>query len=330
MSERTKTIAAVVVSLVAVSVIAAGLLASPVAAPTAQDRVASLSAAIKCPFCNGESLADSGSGVAADYRALIAERVSDGATDDQIRAEFADKFGDSYILDTSTSGWSVALWVIPIIALVGGGIAIVLFRRSSRADEPRKESDGISGRAVAGSVVVGLAIVVIGVFAVTSLSSGTSDGLEGVAAAVVDGDGSVDLSEITNEQMEAVVAENPDVVGMRLALARRYFEEGNFEKALDHYFEVLDREQHPEALANVGWMTYLSDRPDVAVGYVEQALVHRPDYLAAKWFLSNIYVTLGRSSEAVPFLTEVAESDDAPTEVKDAALVLMQQIEATQ
>ena len=27
---------------------------------------------------------------------------------------------------------------------------------------------------------------------------------------------------------------------MRLALARRYFEEGSFDRALDHYFEVLE------------------------------------------------------------------------------------------
>ncbi|MGI9585880.1 MAG: cytochrome c-type biogenesis protein CcmH [Acidimicrobiia bacterium] len=327
MSERNKTISVIVISLVAISIIAAGLLSSPAAAPTAEDRVASLSAAIKCPFCNGESLADSGSGVAADYRALIAERVSDGATDDEIRAEFAARFGDSYILDTSTSGWSIALWVIPLVALVGGGIAVLLFRRSSAAEEPAEQTGGISGRAVAGSVVVGLSVVVIGIFAVTSLSSGTSEGAEGVVGAVVSGDGPVDLSTITNEQMEAVVAENPDVVGMRLALARRYFEEGTFDKALDHYFEVLDREQHPEALANVGWMTYLSDRPDIAVGYVEQALVRRPDYLAAKWFLSNIYVTLGRPLDAVPLLVDVAGSAETPADVKDAALQLMQQID---
>jgi cytochrome c-type biogenesis protein CcmH/NrfF len=328
MSDRTKTIAAVLISLVAVSVIAVGLLSSPASTPNAEERVAELSSAIKCPFCNGESLADSGSGVAADYRALIAERVAQGATDDEIRTEFANKFGDAYILDTSTSGWSLALWVIPVLALIGGGVAIVLLRRSSAKETPSEPREGISGRVVAGSVIVGIAVVAIGTFAVTSLSSGTSDGAEGVAGAVVDGTGPIDLSTITDEQMEAVIAENPDVVGMRLALARRYFEQGAFDRALDHYFEVLDREEHPEALANVGWMTYLSDRPDVAVGYVERALLHRPDYLAAKWFLSNIYVTLGRSGEAVPFLVEVAGADDAPSDIKEAALELISQLEA--
>ena len=101
--------------------------------------MAALSSAIRCPFCNGESLAESPSGVAGDYRALIAERVAAGASDDEIIQEFAENFGDSFILNTSTSAWSVALWVIPTIALVGGiGVVVVIGRRSkNRADANR-------------------------------------------------------------------------------------------------------------------------------------------------------------------------------------------------
>jgi tetratricopeptide (TPR) repeat protein len=181
-------------------------------------------------------------------------------------------------------------------------------------------------RALVGIGLVTVALVVIGVFAFRSLNTTSVVGADGIVADVVRGDGQVDLSTITNEEMEVVVAENPDIVPMRLALARRYFEDGEFDKALDHYFEVLDREQAPEALANVGWMTYLSGRPDIAAGYVEVALGIQPDYLAAKWFLGNIYVSLGRFDEALPLLTEVLASDDTPDEIKDSALELIEQI----
>jgi len=137
-SERTRSVLAVVVSVTAVGVIVFGLAAEPASAPTAEDRVAALSAAIRCPFCNGESLAVSQAGVAADYRALIAERVEDGATDDEIIDEFAAKFGDSFILDTSTTAWSIALWVVPFAALaVGIGVLIILKRGSSSREFAR-------------------------------------------------------------------------------------------------------------------------------------------------------------------------------------------------
>lgn len=182
----------------------------------------------------------------------------------------------------------------------------------------------VSMRTLIGSAVVGLAIIGLGVFAVLSLESGSS-GAEGVASDVLGG-GDVDLSEITNEQMEAVVADNPDVVGMRLALARRYFEEGSFDKALDHYFEVLERERNPEALANIGWMTHLSGRPDVALGYLEAALQRDPRYLPATWFLANVYVELDRIDDAVPLVEEISGRDDVPETIREQAALLLDQI----
>jgi len=196
---------------------------------------------------------------------------------------------------------------------------------ASMSQPDRKRLDP---RALVGIGLVAVALVVIGVFAVRSLNTPPIVGADGIVGDVVRGEGQVDLSAISNEEMEVVVAENPDIVAMRLALARRYFEVGDFDKALDHYFEVLDREQHPEALANVGWMTYLSGRPDIAAGYVEVALERQPDFLAAKWFLGNIYVSLDRFDEAEVFLIEVLASDDVPDEIKESALTLLEQIAA--
>ena len=184
----------------------------------------------------------------------------------------------------------------------------------------------ISGRVLAGAAVLGIAILGIGALAVTSLGSGSS-GVEGVASDAVQAEGAPDLSQVTNEQLEEVVAANPDVIGMRLALARRYFEEGTFDKALGHYFEVLDREQHPEALTNIGWMTYLSNRPDIALEYLDAALERRPDYLPAQWFKANVLVTLERGDEAVPLLVVLADAPDVPDDVKENALRLLGQIE---
>jgi cytochrome c-type biogenesis protein CcmH len=131
MSDRLKSTLAIAIGAFALVVMVVGLASTGSSDPTSEDRVAALSDSIKCPFCNGESLADSASGVAADYRALIAVRVAEGATDDEILDEFAANFGDSFILDTSTSGWSVVLWLAPVAMLAVGIIAIVALRRST-------------------------------------------------------------------------------------------------------------------------------------------------------------------------------------------------------
>mgnify|MGYP001812015041 CR=1 FL=1 len=133
MPDRAKSIIAIVVSAVAILVIAIGLTRGPAAEPTAEDRVAALSEQIICPFCAGESLADSGSGVAADYRVLIEERVAAGYSDQEILDEFAENFGDSYVLDTSNVAGSVLLWIIPAALLAGGVVVIVSMRRSASA-----------------------------------------------------------------------------------------------------------------------------------------------------------------------------------------------------
>ena len=254
----------------------------------------------------------------ADHAALLREELAD--LDAQVAA------GD---IDAATAAGLRTKYEAELAAI--GDAAIDPAEAPPTNDPAAEKAPGgltgrVSGRTLAGFAIVGVLIVAIGIFAVQSLESGGTAGAEGVASDVLGG-GEVDLSAITNDQMEAVVSENPDVVGMRLALARRYFEEGTFDKALDHYFEVLDRELHPEALANIGWMTYLSDRPDVAVDYLERALIVRTDYLPAKWFLANVYTTLGRTDEAAIQLIELLSSDDIPDEVRSGAETLLQQIE---
>ena len=82
-------------------------------------------------------------------------------------------------------------------------------------------------------------------------------------------------------------------------------------------------------MANVGWMTYLSGHPDVAARYVEAALERDPTSLTANWYIGNIYVTLDRGDEAIVHLTIVATDEDIPSDVRDSALVLIREIEAS-
>lgn len=132
MTDRAKNMMFGVIALAALAVIGVGLSTGDDSPPSDAERVDSLAASIKCPFCNGESLYESQSTVAAEYRALIAERVAGGATDEEVIAEFAANFGDSYILDAATTGWSLTLWIVPVLGIAAGASVIAWLRRSAQ------------------------------------------------------------------------------------------------------------------------------------------------------------------------------------------------------
>lgn len=131
--ERLKNIAVVAISVVALGVIVFGITTEPPVPPTVKDRIAAISDAIMCPFCDGETLANSQSGAARDFRVLIAERIEEGASNEEIIDDFARTYGDAFILDASTSAWLAVLWVVPIAAMTLGGGVLVIMKRATLA-----------------------------------------------------------------------------------------------------------------------------------------------------------------------------------------------------
>ncbi|HHC08459.1 MAG TPA: tetratricopeptide repeat protein [Actinobacteria bacterium] len=201
----------------------------------------------------------------------------------------------------------------------------ILAALAGTAEEPEATEDvGPSRRRMlVGGAILAVGMAVVAVFAISSLQDRPSDALGGVAGEVAAGAG-VDLSEVTNEEMEAVVAANPEILGMRMALARRYFEAGEFDKALDHYMVVLEQEPNAEALANVGWMTFLSGRPDVAEPFAERAIELDPSYGPAYWFLANIrFVGLDDPDGAVEPLERLLEIENLPDEIRTEAEAML-------
>lgn len=162
--------------------------------------------------------------------------------------------------------------------------------------EPEPDSSRLPRRALVGGLILVVGIVVIAVFAALSLQDDepAAEVTDGIATDVLGGGSGVDLSEVTTEEMEAVVAGNPTIVGMRLALAQRYVDAGDYRSALPHYLTVLDQDSdQPEALAMVGWLSFLSDEAELAEPFVEKALAVEPDYPLAWWFLANIKLAMG-------------------------------------
>ena len=131
-------LAVAVVAVAALSVAAFGTRS----APTAQDRVSSISRTVKCPVCSGESVAESNAPASQEIRRQIAEQVQQGQTDEEIRSFYSAKYGQAILLTPSASGVNVLVWILPIVALALGIAALVIvFRRWSSMPQERASDE---------------------------------------------------------------------------------------------------------------------------------------------------------------------------------------------
>ena len=97
---------------------------------------------------------------------------------------------------------------------------------------------------------------------------------------------STNLEDVTNEEMEAVILENPNIFPMRVALANRYFDEVDYSNALPHYMYVAENSDENEiksfALAQIAWMVFESGNTEVATNYLNESLNINNNSMIAK------------------------------------------------
>ena len=204
-------------------------------------------------------------------------------------------------------------------------------------DAPAASKGRSKGRAIAGTAVVAVAVAIVAVVAIFSLQdqSTAADVTDGIATGVLENQvmggggttgGASGMDSVSTEQMEAAVAENPDVVGMRMALAELYIQEGDLDKALEHYNIVLEQEpDNAEALVRVGWLTSLADDPEGAEPFFIKALDIDPNFPQAYWFLANVRFDLGRKSAAIAPLQALLTFKDIPDEVRTEATKMLEE-----
>ena len=93
-------------------------------------RAESIADDLRCPVCQGLSVADSHSPTAEAMKEDIRRRVDAGESDSAIRGSYVDRYGEWILLRPETSGVGTLVWVLPVSALLAGlaGLAIA-FRR---------------------------------------------------------------------------------------------------------------------------------------------------------------------------------------------------------
>ncbi|MEY2431813.1 MAG: hypothetical protein QOC92_1538 [Acidimicrobiaceae bacterium] len=147
-----------------------------------------------------------------------------------------------------------------------------------------------------------------------------------------------DLSQVTNDELEAVITANPDVVPMRLALVERYLRAADgeqtatarttqLERARLHASEAAARATNiadqARALRYLGWTTALLTDPAQGAALLEQSLTKEPGNPDALWFLATVrFDKLHDAAAAKPLLEQLltATVDDAQRKAVQAKL----------
>lgn len=133
MSDRLRSRLSLVLTVLLAAFVSASLLT---AEPPEQDRAERIGSLVRCPVCNGESIADSPAPLARDMMAVVREQIDAGLSDEQIIDELIASYTDSQRLDPEVSAATIALWLVPGIALAGG---IVLGVRELRGRPERPD-----------------------------------------------------------------------------------------------------------------------------------------------------------------------------------------------
>lgn len=203
--------------------------------------------------------------------------------------------------------------------------------RSGMAQAPAKKSRTVLALyALAALVAIVAVVVVLPNFVGTRPENGFVTGNE--AAAPPRGAQPPrpprDLSTVTNEEMESVIAQNPNVVGMRTALAKRYVKEGNYAKASEHLAVALKQQpENPEVQAWSGWLLFKIGKPAEAAGFVDKALAIDPSSRWAAWFKANIVLDVFRDiPRARDILVRLQNHVDLEPELREQVDTTLQRI----
>jgi len=98
--------------------------------PVLEQRARNLSAQLRCMVCQNQSIDDSNAELARDLRVLVRERLTNGDTDDQVVDYVVSRYGEFVLLKPRLSAKTVILWATPVLLLLVGAIAILVFVRT--------------------------------------------------------------------------------------------------------------------------------------------------------------------------------------------------------
>ncbi len=93
-----------------------------------------LTAQLRCPMCQNQTLADSDAPIARDLRNQVFQLMQHGQTDAQIKHYLVERYSDFVLYDPPLQPGTWLLWFGPLAILLGGlGVVVFTVRKRHRA-----------------------------------------------------------------------------------------------------------------------------------------------------------------------------------------------------
>jgi cytochrome c-type biogenesis protein CcmH len=122
--------------------------------PALEARAEALGRELRCLVCQNQSIEDSDASLAHDLRVLLRQKLSDGASDADVKNFLVARYGDYILLKPPFKAETLALWLGPLVLLMVALAAAIRFLIQTRTlqgtEPPLVEEERIRLAAVIG------------------------------------------------------------------------------------------------------------------------------------------------------------------------------------
>ncbi len=298
-------------------------------------RTAHIAGLVRCPVCNGETVAQSQATPAVEIRDQIKNDLQNGESQNGILSGLVAEYGPSILEKPPATGAGLVVWILPIVAaiaaLVGVGFVLRKWRNRGRLEDPDDlplgaHAASASGEATEGQSAPGAATPAVDGAPIVSASPAEGQGvvpasllrrsktkrwvLAGAGVVLVVGGSSWALAAFTGtrlpgEEVTGKTLTGPQVSAELLA-ANADESKGNVVAAVGEYQKVLNVDQtNVEALCGEGWLLAQTGQPTLlAKGLAMLANAEKvdPAYGPAHVYRGIALLGEGDYTDAIPEL----------------------------
>jgi cytochrome c-type biogenesis protein CcmH/NrfF len=272
------------------------LLAGNAGLPAAdiERRTQEIAALLRCPVCQGASVADSPSAMAVGMKAEVRDLVAKGQDEEQILRHFEASYGEFVRLRPPLRGINWAVWLAPVLALLVGGLVVVrVYRRACAV--PTTTRVRPPGRLLWGVLTT---FTVAGLFLFVSISTERR------------GAGRALTGEVPSRRavLDDALRRDPNNLETHLDLAQLHLGRDELMEAYAETEFVLARSpRNPRALAYQAPVRLAMGQAQDALKLLRQALEQDPELVDAWRHLMLVHALIGDFDKAEQVVAEITK-----------------------
>jgi cytochrome c-type biogenesis protein CcmH len=314
--------------------------------PSLDARVMHIAGEVRCPVCDGETVAQSDAAPSLAIRSQIRQDLQAGQSQSQILASLVRSYGPGILEKPQPSGIGLLVWVLPVVAIAGMAVVVVLTisRWRARAASNVPEDEDLEPE-TSPELDDPPAELPISPAAVPPPGRSRRWWLiAAVGAALVTGGASWAVVEGTSTRLAGQTvsgaALGPQAEAATLQKAQQEETKGQDVDAIKNYEKVLSADPNqPVALTGAGWLLAQTQQPSLlqqGLAMMAKAESADPSYSPAHVYRGITLLSEDDYSDSIPELQWYLAHDPDPqlvaqvqTALQDAEAALKAQTPPT-